>query len=295
MIMARNQYLAAKGLVVLLTLAVCGCSKTPDNKAQEFMDAGMYEQAKVVLSSAVEANPTNPKLHFMLGQCFLAAGEPGQAQQAFDRATRLEPDYGKMIGKAYYDQGIAAVNDREREILFLLAARYDPSTKPATAAFYANAAIANLSSTVDQVERSAELAVSYDPAVGREIAAAILKKAKEESLGSRSLQHLEALSLLAVRLDPSNEGAWARLFFGWLTRDLALSDPETALSIGAAADARDPSLRKEIADLYMETAKAALSLSPIDSDLATRFFGASIDLQGTEGPELLKLCGLVLM
>ena len=230
-------HLALLTLPLVLAAGIAGCSKGPASKSQEFMDVGMYEQAKIVLSAAIETTPKDPMLHFMLGQCLLATGNVGQAQEAFDRATRLEPDYGTRIGKAYYDQGLAAPNERERGALFALAARYDPSTKTAIADFYMNSTLTKLGGPPEDIERSANIAVFFNPAVGKQIAAAILKKAAEESLDSRSFPRVEALSAIAVRLDPSSNPTWGRLFYGYLTPDRAANDPHTTISIGAAAAA----------------------------------------------------------
>lgn len=277
------------GFTITFVVTICACSKSPVTKAQEFIDAGMYEQAKVVLSDAILADPKNANLHFLLGQCLLKGHDINHAQEFFNQAIRLNAGYGKFIGNAYYDQAVISPDESDRESLFSLAKRYDPSINTKIARVYMNEAISKIDDSIEVTTKLATSAVSYNPAVAKEIAATIFSKATSQPLNTRHFTHLEALSELCVHLDSSAKPAWARLFFEKLSSNQAIKDPSTTLSIGVAAAALDASLQQKIAMFYREVALSALLPQTQDPNIATTFFSAATSLDPTLKPRVAEI------
>jgi len=281
--------LALPSFALLFLVFLHACSKSPGEKAQEFIDAGMYEQAKIVLSGAIEESPKNARLHFMLGRCLLATRDISQAQDSFERATRLDANYGDLISKEYYSEAVAATKANDRDFLFSQAARFDPSIKAEIARIYMAEAISKIDAPIEVVEPLVTSTVEYDQTLAKQLASVILDKAKDQLTSTLPFSHLEALSVLAFRLDPTTNAAWASIFFNTLSSDQAIKDPSTALSIGTAASERDASLRAKIAHFYIETAQVALSGSPVDSEIVIAFFSAATNLVPALKPEVAEL------
>ncbi len=141
-------------------------------KTREFMKAGMYQRAVGLLESEIEKTPANAEIHVLVGQCYLATGKINQAQESFLRATRLDSEKEKLIGKACFDVGKDAFQqgDEGRATeLFRLAVKYDNSLNGSVAGFFCERAIAKLKQgQVKAAGNLVTLAESYDSkAVGR--------------------------------------------------------------------------------------------------------------------------------
>jgi len=94
-------------LVFLLLLALvsllAGCSKSPINRAQAFLDAGMASEAVPLLQLEIQSNPKNARAHLMLGQAQLMLNDQAAAQESFGRALLLNPGWVDKVGRAYVD------------------------------------------------------------------------------------------------------------------------------------------------------------------------------------------------
>src|SRR4029077_20425105 len=87
----------------LLLLVSPGCSKSPIDRAQAFLDAGMASQAVPLIQIEIQANPKNARAHLMLGQASLMLNDQAAAKESFDRAVLLNPGWADKVGRAYLD------------------------------------------------------------------------------------------------------------------------------------------------------------------------------------------------
>ena len=266
-------------VTLAITTIASGCSKGPEGKAQELMDAGMYDQARVVLAAAITKDPTDASLHFMLGKVYLGSHDIPDAQASFDSATRLDADYGSQIGKTYCDQAIADQNESERDSLFQYAAHYDPSYKPKIAEFYKKLALDHLDDPIDVVDRYATSATSYDPAAASDISEAILNKARTGSQDSWPFERLTAAKGVSLKLAPGSSSDWAKLFYDRLTANGQNGNSTAILQFGDAVVSLDSSRLDSVANFYLDSAKTKLQASPADYHAATELLQQAANLQ----------------
>src|ERR1043166_3598177 len=285
----KRLWLSRLAILLVIASTVAGCSKGPEGKAQELMDAGMYDQARVVLSAAITKDPTDAKLHFMLGKVYLGSHDIPDAQASFDNATRLDADYGSEIGKTYYDQAVADQNESERDNLFQYAAHYDPSYRPKVGDFYKNLALGHLDDPIDVTDRYATSAISYDPGAAAEISEAILTKAPGESQDSWPFQRLTAAKALSIRLAPGSSGDWAKLFYDRLTAIGQNGDPSAILQFGDAVVSLDSSRVDAVAGFYLDSARNKLQTSPSDYHAATELLQQAANLQPSLSHQIADL------
>jgi len=89
--------------LLLVLLVSAGCAKSPSDRAQEFLDAGMASQAAPLLQIEIQSNPKNARAHLMLGQAQLMLSDQAAAKESFDRAVLLNPRWADEVGRAYLD------------------------------------------------------------------------------------------------------------------------------------------------------------------------------------------------
>jgi hypothetical protein len=90
-------------LLLLVLVGSAGCSKSPIDRAQEFLDAGMASQAVPLLQIEIQANPKSGRAHMMLGQAQLMLNDQAAAKESFDHALLLNPGWADRVGRAYLD------------------------------------------------------------------------------------------------------------------------------------------------------------------------------------------------
>jgi len=73
--------------------------------AQEQMDAGEFESAKVILEQIVAAEPENAEAYFLLGLTYFNLQMYDQAKDFFDRALTIEPDRAPAV---HHNLGVLA-------------------------------------------------------------------------------------------------------------------------------------------------------------------------------------------
>lgn len=89
--------------VVTAFLFLLSCGRDDSlRRGKMFVEAGMYSEAVAVLHKAVEAKPNDPGAHLLLGTALLGTGDFLAAEEAFGRATLLNPGLGPEIGDAYF-------------------------------------------------------------------------------------------------------------------------------------------------------------------------------------------------
>jgi len=129
-------------ILVILTL-VTGFSTAFANgnspTAQEFMDSRMYPQAVALLNQQLNKNPKNAKAHYQLAICYLNQGNISAADQSFERALTLSPNFGLSIGKEYLAAGswnLNRGNNHQAHQLIAKSLQYDPGLRDAVGETY---------------------------------------------------------------------------------------------------------------------------------------------------------------
>lgn len=95
--------IVSAGLVLSMVFA-CGRDDSL-RRGSMFIEAGMYSEAVPVLRQAIQSKPNDPGAHLLLGTALLGAGAIPSAEEAFGRATLLDPKVSDQIGDAYYRVG----------------------------------------------------------------------------------------------------------------------------------------------------------------------------------------------
>jgi tetratricopeptide (TPR) repeat protein len=102
------------------------------DKAKDFMQAGMYPQAIAVLDKRINDKPTDAEAHYQLGICYIHAGNYHGADERFNSAVRLQPEYGHKTGGEYKRVGSENLNKGRTShalSLFRKAVKYQPNLK----------------------------------------------------------------------------------------------------------------------------------------------------------------------
>jgi tetratricopeptide (TPR) repeat protein len=90
--------------LVFVLAAGCG-EKSGRARAEEFITAGMYQEAVPVLQMRIQSNPTDAEAHFLLGKAFLGIHDSRSAGEEFQRAGLLTSSLGGRVGSAYLEIG----------------------------------------------------------------------------------------------------------------------------------------------------------------------------------------------
>ena len=91
-------------------VAVASCSSESEDlkqRAQDFLRAGMYEEAVQALQVYVEQRPADGEAHLLLAKAHLGALDWSAAQAEFDRATLLDVDLKPRVGEVRFEVGAA--------------------------------------------------------------------------------------------------------------------------------------------------------------------------------------------
>jgi tetratricopeptide (TPR) repeat protein len=117
--------IAAAGLTLVVA---CGASKEL-TKAKEFIDAGMFDQAIVLLKQEVQANPKSAEAHMLLGAAYLGNGTTALAEQELNTATILDDGIKQEASKRCYEVAthLVKTNKADAHIALTKAKEYDPA------------------------------------------------------------------------------------------------------------------------------------------------------------------------
>ncbi len=96
--------------IFLLALMMVSCSNScnpsPEiTKSKEFLDAGMFDQAVILLKQEVQSNPKNAQAHMLLGVAYYGQGTYPTAEQELNTAFVMEMSLRPEASKRLY--GIA--------------------------------------------------------------------------------------------------------------------------------------------------------------------------------------------
>lgn len=108
-------------------------------KAEKFIEDKMFKQAITLLEKSINDKPTNPEAHFLLGKCFIYFGQISNAQSCFQRAIKLDSEYGYKTSDAFFEAAGYATEKNEKDRakkLFLLVAEEMPTIKDKISDFH---------------------------------------------------------------------------------------------------------------------------------------------------------------
>ena len=182
----RNLSVHSLTRMTLVGLLLLGCGKNESGieRALEFMEAGMYEQAIIVLNVEIDKNPSNDELHFLVGKCFVNTGSEDQAKTSFDRALTLNGENGYRIGTVYLETATMKLNAGElkrADQLFNRAISLDPSLGPRIASSYFDAgAIMLLDSKLDLAIERFRRGIDANDSIKGNVAKSLLDAGKQQ-------------------------------------------------------------------------------------------------------------------
>jgi tetratricopeptide (TPR) repeat protein len=132
-------------IVLCLVLAVVCVSPSgallvsDAEKAKDYINAGMIPQAVELLNKRINEKPSDVEAHFILGICFLKLGNGESAEETFERAVSLKPDYREKVGTEFKKAADTAFkNGRlpKAGYLFETAMKYNPGIEKKAYQFY---------------------------------------------------------------------------------------------------------------------------------------------------------------
>lgn len=126
----NQRYSVVLWIILLAILLMSSCSGSKEvRKAKEFLDAGMFDQAIILLKQEVQTDPKNAEAHMLLGIAYLGKGMNALAEQELNTATVLDNSLTQEAGKRCYDVAKYLVKtDRSKAHTALIKARdYDLS------------------------------------------------------------------------------------------------------------------------------------------------------------------------
>jgi tetratricopeptide (TPR) repeat protein len=102
--MINQRYGAVLAAILLAVLLISSCSESKEMKrAKEFLDAGMFDQAIILLKQEAQTDPKNGEAHMLLGIAYLGNGMNALAEQELNTATVLDNNLTKEAAKRCYD------------------------------------------------------------------------------------------------------------------------------------------------------------------------------------------------
>src|SRR5712692_3580348 len=125
--LTMNHRLGPPIAVAALSLLIgCGASKEV-TKAREFIDAGMFDQAIILLTQEAQANPKNAEAHMLLGVANLGNGNTTVAEQELNTAIVLDESIKQEASKRCYEVGkhLAQTNKAGAHTALMKARAYD--------------------------------------------------------------------------------------------------------------------------------------------------------------------------
>jgi tetratricopeptide (TPR) repeat protein len=276
-----SAYLKFKGAVfACLILLAFGCGKSPEQHGAEFIQAGMFEQAKVYLTDEILKNPKNPELHFLLGKALLALGEVQNAQVSFDRATRLDPSKGKLIGWAYLE---VAQNDLKRKNpqkawqLFGLASKYDPSLRNKIGELFFSRGKESLSNgKIDRATAFFSASCFYNPSLKKMIGREYLEAGKR-AFNENNLDKSRRLFALASKENSPLNSEIATILTKGAIAYLEKDKFKEAENLSQEASNYDLNTAKKIAIKALEKGKVLADSDKTDFLLALGQIGVSLN------------------
>jgi hypothetical protein len=99
--------------VLVLSFLCAGCSKSPLDRAQAFLDAGMASDAVPLLRAEIQSNPKNARAHLLLGEVALLTKDREAAGVEFRRVLLLKPGWKDRIARTYTEAAGAFLDPQD--------------------------------------------------------------------------------------------------------------------------------------------------------------------------------------
>jgi tetratricopeptide (TPR) repeat protein len=125
-----QRYAVKSSVAFLAILLVSACSGSKEiRKAKEFLDAGMFDQATILLKQEVQSDPKNAEAHMLLGVAYLGQGMNALAEQELNTATVLDNSLNREAAKRCYDiaKYLVKANKSKAQTALMKAKELDPS------------------------------------------------------------------------------------------------------------------------------------------------------------------------
>jgi len=119
-------------LIFLLVSPLYGWQSKAVKKANDFISAGMADEAVHALETGIQEKPKDHEAHWMLGKLYLERGSYSSAETRFNSAVLLNSSYGSGLGNLYKNAGSKVLSIGKIKQAFLLfnkAINYDPKLK----------------------------------------------------------------------------------------------------------------------------------------------------------------------
>lgn len=230
--------------LILLSLIFCmiSCGDNSTNKAKEFMEANMYEQAITLLEQEIQKNPKNATAHMLLGECKLVTGRLSEAENSFKSATILQPEIGMKIGEVAICATNAALRDQRYNQAFQIMA----------------------------------LATKYDPRTSTKISEICIDKAKE-LFGNNMISEGMALLKYSSSQDSSNNIEISNILLGFIATNAKVTKGDNLSGIISWCIQLDQSKSKEIGKIYFDIGSTILENSSQSiNDAITEGFSVAV-------------------
>lgn len=190
-------------IAITMSLVIAGCGNNAMNKAEEFMEAGMFVQAVALLEKKIMDSPTNAKAHLLLGMCNLSLGKLREAENSFKSAIQLKPELGNKIGNDLLKFATKASFEDKSKIFqtVSMAINYEPSLKKDAALYYVDRATKAQSTkeTIDLLQ----VATSFDNNIKPSAGEILIEKARYSAeVGKLTDSYLAILA--ATSMEPKN-------------------------------------------------------------------------------------------
>lgn len=117
-------------IVFLAVLLISACSTSKEvTKSKEFLDAGMFDQAIILLKQEVQSSPKNAEAHLLLGTAYLGSGMNSLAEQELNTALVLDSNLKQEASKRCYDiaKQLAKNDKSQANVALMKAKEYDLS------------------------------------------------------------------------------------------------------------------------------------------------------------------------
>jgi len=263
----------AVGLVSVLIILLI-LNKTiwsVENKAQEFIDAGMYEQARIILDEEIQKDPSNASLHYQLGKTFLAVDNIYAAAQSFERAIRIKPSIGDKIGSAYLKEGMKSLksnNSQRANNFFTLCIKYDPSKKSEIVESLIQAINENLTqNNITNAYSYAQACTSFDANASNIISEKAFSIAKHNVNSFNDSYYIIALGEFSISYNRSLGNEFGTLLKDFIDKYKSTIDQYALANLCQKAAFWNPALKNEMAELIYQKAKSELSKSEFNENI----------------------------
>lgn len=213
----------------MVVVFVTSCGENRTDKAIEFMQAHMYEQAIALLDQEIQNNPKNAKAHLLMGESKLVTNRFGEAQESFKRATVLEPDIGKQIGEVAIEAAKVALSEQEfkhASQIMSLAQKYDPKMVKISSGLSIEQAQQLLEKEdYDNGMNFLAYALSIDKAINKKASDILLAVLAREISRGKTNPIVDKIISITIELDESTSNKIGKLYFNVGKKILASNEP----------------------------------------------------------------------